>query len=421
MKWTLCAAVGVLVLLSSSWSHGEQLSQHVETEVETQDGPRVDEVDMEVDLHVDVIDTDTEPTGESILPEPLWPPPDPPGSELTDKGRNVRGIYLPVGFLVTKSVNDIVMLVAQKLKATAVVLDIKDDFGRVTFSSELPMTMGRPHGMVKHMKAIVERLQEKNVYVIGRLVCFKDDVSTLRRPGIAARDRRTGKAWRNPTGNAWLDPYSEEAADLLIGVAKAAVELGFDEIQLDYVRFPVDPKSRYAVFPSRKEGVKRYEAIASLLYKMDQAVSRPLSADVFGLTAFNESSAQLLGQVVEQMASYLDAISPMLYLANWPEKYWQDPSYKTSYNLTYTAVKRLHARLGDEIAIRPLLQGFRFRNAIFGARYLEDQISAAQAAGAQGYLFWNQAGYYAPVSKVWRKLDAAATSSSSSTSPKQQP
>jgi hypothetical protein len=404
------AAVGALCFLSGIWNHSAHAQQQG-TDMET---------DLEVDPEIGV-ETDAESLSKYVWPEPLWPPPDQPGSELTDKGRDLRGIYLPTGVLLKNSVEEVVELVANKLRATAVIVDIKDDHGAITFSSALPLAKGRPHGLVRNMRTIVERFHEKNIYVIGRLVCFKDDVSTVRRPRTAVMDRITGKVWRNPTGNAWLDPYSVEAADLIVSVAKAAVELGFDEIQLDYVRFPVDPLTRHAHFPSRKPAIKRNEVMASLLYKIDQAIDRPLSADVFGLTAFNQGSAELLGQVIERLAPYLDALSPMLYLANFPQRYWENPDYRVSYNLTYGAVSRLRARLGGSIAIRPLLQGFRFRNAIYGIRYLEDQISAASSAGSSGHLFWNQLGKYEDVARAWSKVEAKASKPSAVASPASNP
>lgn len=44
--------------------------------------------------------------------------------------------------------------------------------------------------------------------------------------------------WKEGKMGSWTNPYIKEVIDYNIEIAKEAVELGFDEIQFDYVRFP---------------------------------------------------------------------------------------------------------------------------------------------------------------------------------------
>lgn len=335
---------------------------------------------------------------------------DPPGSELTDAGRNVRGIYLPVPKVVRTPIPKLVSWVADSVGATAVVIDIKDDTGRVTFTRELEGATGRVHGLCKHMPELVAALQARNIYVIGRLVSFKDNMFYKGFPDAAVRDRRTGNVWRDKIGMAWNDPGSKEAHDHIVRIAQAAQAVGFNEIQLDYVRYPIDGLTRHAKFPHNNKDAPRHVAIASLMAEVDKALHIPLSADVFGLTAFNIGDPNGLGQSLEHLAPHLDAISPMLYLANFNRRDWEDPDPSRIQTLINNAVLEIRDRIDKRVAIRPLLQAFPYRAPNFGRDFIARQIDSATAAGSSGYLFWNQLGHYRLVAQVWENLDRKATS-----------
>ncbi len=334
---------------------------------------------------------------------------EPPGSEMTQRGRNIRGVYVPVSKAANWKPRQLAHWV-KKIGADAVILDIKDDRGRVTFTKKLRYASKPPHSIVSRMEKIVHALKEEDIYVIGRLVCFKDNLFYKEVPEAAIRDRRTTKAWRDVSGAVWLDPYSLTAHEYIASIAAAAADIGFDEIQLDYVRFPVDPESRYATYSNKEPGLARHEAIALLLARVDFVLSIPLSIDVFGLTSHRPGDSQRLGQSLEHLAPYIDAISPMLYLANWPKETWENASPKTPYEIVFNSVKRIKARLGSDIVVRPLLQGFKYRAANFGISFMQTQIDAALLAGSSGYLFWNQAGSYSKVAAAWRNTKPTSKS-----------
>jgi hypothetical protein len=348
------------------------------------------------------------PPADIVYPEiPLvaGQPDAPPGAELTAAGRNIRGIYVPYPRLRKWPTRRLIHWV-RGMGATAVIVDIKDDRGRVTFTDDLPLAQGSPHGEVKRMRKLVDALQAEEIYVIGRLVCFKDNQLVRVRSKTAIRDKKTGRRWRDHSGLNWVDPHSEVAHEHIATVAVAAQELGFDEIQLDYVRFPVDSQARRARYPNRVGKPERYEAIATLLARVDHALDIPLSIDVFGLTAYHKGDDDGLGQSLEHLAPYIDAISPMVYLANWPRRFWENPHPSRTHALVNGAVHQIRQRLGDEIAVRPLLQAFKWRAKNFGLNFIMNQIDAAESGGSSGHLFWNQAGNYHKVKVVWSRRDA---------------
>ncbi|MBW2276271.1 MAG: hypothetical protein JRF63_02195 [Deltaproteobacteria bacterium] len=349
------------------------------------------------------------PPAEAVYPEiPVvaGAPHHPPGAELTPAGRNIRGVYVPYPRLRKWTSRRMVRWL-RDIGATAAILDIKDDRGRVTFTDDLPLAQGSPHGEVRRMAQLVEALQENGIYVIGRLVCFKDMQLSRLRPGTAIRDKKTGKFWRDHSGLSWVDPHSELAHEHIASIAVAAQAIGFDEIQLDYVRFPVDSNAHRARYPNREGEPERYEVIARLLARVDRAIDLPLSIDVFGLTAYHPGDEDGLGQSLEHLAPYIDAISPMVYLANWPKRYWDKPHPARTHALVNGAVAKIRRRLGDEIAVRPLLQAFKWRAKNFGLGFIHNQIDAAETGGSSGHLFWNQSGNYYKVKVVWDRRDEA--------------
>ncbi|MBN2341843.1 MAG: hypothetical protein JXX29_03755 [Deltaproteobacteria bacterium] len=332
------------------------------------------------------------------------PETDAPGSEMTERGVDIRGVYMPVGKVKTWSVKKMLQEL-QDTRANAVIIDVKDDMGRVTFTQSLEMAQGGPHGYQHKMKKLVTTLQENNIYVIGRLVCFKDHWFATEYGSEAMRDARDGKKWKDRHGLRWVDPHSQVMRDYIVSIAAATEAFGFDEVQLDYVRFPVEPDARFARYPRKKGDIQRYEAIAELLKQVDAAITVPLSIDVFGLTAYHPEESEALGQYLEYLAPHIDAISPMVYLANWPEKYWADPKPERTHAVILGACKKIRERLGDNIIVRPLLQGFSWRAENWGYGFIVNQIEAAELGGSQGYLFWNAAGRYGKVKSVWTDMD----------------
>ena len=328
-----------------------------------------------------------------------------PGAELTEQGRNIRGVYLPYSKVVAWKSRKIARWV-KTVGATAVIMDVKDDHGRITFSRSMTNAKGYPHGAAFRMKKHVEALHEAGIYTIARLVCFKDNQLIRVLPKTAVRDRRTGKVWRDKGNLAWLDPHSEVAREHIVAVAQAAEKLGFDEIQLDYVRFPVERAAKFARYPNKVGNPDRHNVIAALLARIDAAVKIPLSIDVFGLTAYHRKDSKVLGQTLEHLAPYIDAISPMVYLANWPRRYWENPKPSQTHALVNNAVKSIRRRLGKNIAVRPLLQAFKWRADNYGTAFILNQINAAESGGSSGYIFWNQGGHYRKLSLVWQRIDA---------------
>jgi len=323
-------------------------------------------------------------------------------NRLTEKGKRLRGIYITPNYLSRLGPRNIIRRMRTH-GSNAAIVDTKDDRGRIVYPSAVEKSKPVYHVLVENMGKLVSRFHKSDIYTIGRIVCFKDEWSGRIRSAWAAKDRRTGKTWEDQAGAKWLDPCNESVHDYIIAIAQELEELGFDEVQLDYIRFPVDKNTRYAMFPScgRK---KRHLAIADFVKKVRQSINIPLSVDVFGLTSHTTGDPNGLGQSIEHLAPYVDAITPMLYTSNYPRHYWEDYSPEKTYNMIYRAVANTRRRAGPMVAVRPLLQAFKWRASDFGAPFIANQVAAAREAGSSGFLLWNQLVRYEKAFQVLRGM-----------------
>ena len=121
----------------------------------------------------------------------------------------------------------------------AMVIDIKDDFGNLTYMPNEQSTLtkyaiGKPY--IKDPRAMLEVMEEKQIYPIARVVVFKDTELAERKPEWSFVDGST--VWKNGRGEAFVNPFLQEVWDYNVEIAIEAAKMGFKEIQFDYVRFP---------------------------------------------------------------------------------------------------------------------------------------------------------------------------------------
>lgn len=117
----------------------------------------------------------------------------------------------------------------------AMVIDIKDDDGYITFKPEGSLAeFGQPY--IRDPKALMKTLEAHRIYPIARIVAFKDTVLAKKRPELSYV--LNGKVWRNGNGDGFINPFLKSNWQHNVDAAILAAKLGFQEIQFDYVRFP---------------------------------------------------------------------------------------------------------------------------------------------------------------------------------------
>ncbi len=155
---------------------------------------------------------------------------------MSELGRKARGFYLTPYYFhrVGPAASARVM---KRANMNAVVLDVKDDWGRILYPSKIPLTKGHQKHLIKDPVDALKVLHENGIYAIARVVSFKDSRLPYKRPDLAVRIGRKARRLFSAGAN-WIDAYSAEVQDYLIDIALELEALGFDEIQFDYIRFP---------------------------------------------------------------------------------------------------------------------------------------------------------------------------------------
>lgn len=305
---------------------------------------------------------------------------------------------------------DALALIAQT-PLNALVIDVKGDRGWVPYRSAAVEAAGlgpQTPITVADMPALMKDLRGQGIYLIARIVVFKDDPLANSNPQWAVRDAH-GAVWKDREDLAWIDPFQTEAWEHSLALAEEAAQLGFDEVQFDYLRFP---DAVGLSFSRNNTEAGRVAAINGFLMAAQHRLQRYnvfVAADIFGYVAWNLDDTQI-GQQLEALAEQVDYLSPMLYPSGFsfgiPEH--RDPM-AAPYELVEHSLRRAMQRTGlPGLRFRPWLQAFRdyaFDHREFGAHEIGRQIDAADALETDGWMLWNPRNRY---SAEWLKPAPAA-------------
>jgi hypothetical protein len=288
--------------------------------------------------------------------------------------------------------------------ANAVVVNIKSDRGFIPYPSQIPLatTVGaRRITTIRSLADLVKSLHDQHVYVIGRIVTFKDEPLATARPELAIHTAN-GALFHDREHLAWTDPFKPEVRAYNIAVAIEAAQAGFDEVQFDYVRFPDCANKLILSCPVSE--ASRTKAISAFLTEARQALVRFNvfeSVDIFGYVAWNRNDTGI-GQRLEDITQIVDYVCPMLYPSGFQfgvpghrNPVATDADIHDTIKLTLDEIqRRTHANPKN---VRPWLQAFRdyaFNRRVFGPNEIQIQIRAASAAGSDSWSLWNPRNVY---------------------------
>lgn len=312
-----------------------------------------------------------------------------------------KALYLSAWGIGDARLRGDALALVEQTELNALVIDLKGDAGVVPHASAAhAAALGAQTPVTVHdMPALVRSLRERGLYLIARIVVFKDDQLVRAHPEWAVRDAR-GAVWHDREGLAWIDPFRREAWEFSLGVAEEAARFGFDEIQFDYVRFP-DAAGLH--FSQENTAAARTATIEAYLDAARARLARHgvlTAADVFGYVCWNENDTTI-GQQLESIVQHVDVLSPMLYPSGFS---FGIPGHRQPVaapgEIVGHSLQRALQRTGvSPLRLRPWLQAFRdhaFDRREFGAPEIRAQIDAAEAAGSGGWMLWNAGNHYGP-------------------------
>ncbi|HET9424131.1 MAG TPA: putative glycoside hydrolase [Gemmatimonadaceae bacterium] len=287
--------------------------------------------------------------------------------------------------------------IADSTEINAIVLDMKDEFGLNfrTSNAEWAKNAGSA-GVVPRLKALLDTMKAHDILPIARIVVFNDSVTARVHPAWTIRTPE-GATWRDKTGAAWVNAYQRGAWAYNIGIAEELVNLGFGEIQFDYIRFPEPYKSLPPqVFPDSK-GVSKPDNLAAFLKEAKARLNTlgvRSTADIFGLVTTVKGPLEI-GQWWEKIAPVTDVVLPMVYPSHYPRGAFgiarpnAEPYRVMKIALDTARVRNEKLGIKAEEHVRPWIQAFSLGAPPYGPEEIRQQKQAIYDAGFDGWILWS--------------------------------
>lgn len=357
----------------------------------------------------------------------------------------VKAIYMTACVAGTPSFRQSLVDLIEETEINSVVIDIKDYSGTISFppasDAWRPAWRAAKCG-TSDMEAFIAELHEKDIFVIGRITVFQDPFYTKVRPDLAVKRADGETVWKDHKGLSFIDVAAKEYWDHVVQLAVDSYNIGFDELNFDYVRYPSDGPMNDIAFVHSAAGEygsdKQANLEAFFAYLHDEmhdpenfdAVRHEntgrenaipwTSADLFGMTTTNYDDLSI-GQVQDRAAPYFDFIAPMVYPSHYPKNSFgyanpNDYPYEIVYYAMKTGVDRMtasttpmegfkHERIGTTtpaIYKKPVYSADKFRTWIqdfdYGGDYdaadVRAQIKASYDAGVDSWMLWAPSNIY---------------------------
>ena len=328
---------------------------------------------------------------------PLVPTPD-----------TIRGLYVNRWAALGQKIHKLID-VAKRTEVNALVIDVKDDRGFVLYPSRVPLAreigadaqnsevMAMSH---RRLRALLDTMRAHGIYPIARIVVVKDPLLAKRRPEWAIKRKSDGTPWLDKNGNPWLDPHQTAVWDYAAALAEEAVDLGFSDVQLDYVRFPDERRLiREAAF-ALAEGRTRADVIRQQLGAVRarlKPLGVPLSIDVFGLTT-SDTTDMGIGQRWEAFIDQADYVLPMTYPSHYaPGSYKVAKPNANPYAIIDQALKDAKRRsegIPGAAKLVPWYQDFTLGPPRYGVKEVRAQMQAGYDNGVPSWILWNPSSNY---------------------------
>ncbi len=263
-----------------------------------------------------------------------------------------------------------------------------------------------------NINALMKKFKDNNIYTIARIVTFKSPKYAVKYPERAITYKNSGKLYY-ADGAYWASPFDKELWAYNTAVAKEALEVGFNEIQFDYVRFPATGSKLDKKLDFKNPNKSSKTFAVQEFVKYARSVLNPLegyiSLDVFGWTATTTNDSGI-GQHWEGMSNVADYMSPMVYPSHYGKNNFglavpDANPYKTVYASMSDAIER-NENIKTPAKLRPWLQGFTakwVRGYIpYRTVQIRAQIQACIDLGIDDYIFWNASNNYP---EAWFKVE----------------
>lgn len=326
--------------------------------------------------------------------------------EKNQMPKEVRAFYLNNGRDVIKNIDRYIEL-AKNSNINAFVVDIKDNttpgYASLVMKKYSKTNYEHAFHSLKEYKSAIQKLKVAGFYVIGRITVFKDSYYAKDHPEDTILDTTTGKPY-NHDGSNWPTPYSRKVWEYNVELAKEAVtEMGFNEIQFDYTRFPdrtYQLETKGVMDMRNTYNEEKAQAIQGFLfYATDEihSVGAYVSVDVFGESAHRYVTGY--GQYFPAMSNIVDVISGMPYPDHFSkyEYNFEKPVWTVPYDLLKywgsEFVMKRQQEIPSPAITRTWIQAYdtyKSPSVTYDSNKVKEEIQGLKDGGLTGgYMTWN--------------------------------
>lgn len=327
---------------------------------------------------------------EAVTPEPFG---------ASDVYTRFQGAYLDIQKLENlESLQNFIDRLKLK-EINAVTIDIKKEDGIIPFhiNGQFTAVVGEENQIDLKIQDIIAMLRENNLYVSGRIVCFKDNLASRNfLPIHALTESSTGLLFADYYDSAWLNIYSEEARQYIKNLVAETVQLGFDEIVLDYFYLPnVSDLSRLTY---NDGGTSKNDAVKNFVTEV-RGVINEFSPEVklglnFPIRYFVNMPSNSMGLNPNELISVCDFFTTSFAPSDLLDLPQGAINISNPESSPYEAVKAVSAKFVDiagKIMLRPDLQAFDSANGVI---YDDTKIlNQRQALSEAGISVWTLINY----------------------------
>ncbi|HEX6474184.1 MAG TPA: putative glycoside hydrolase, partial [Candidatus Limnocylindria bacterium] len=307
-----------------------------------------------------------------------------------------RALYAPGAVFEGAGRLDAMLRLLDRTEANAMVIDVKETGGYLYYETNLPAAKesGADRRPIFELEKLLPRLKKLGIYTIARMVVMKDNTVGESRPELAVRNTATGGPWHDFGGGIWLDPFNPGVAEYIAAIAGDLADKGFDEVQLDYVRFYSD--GDYSVAEPNLPNTQsfRLPAIRRLFRVVSERLATThafLGADVFPIS-FIAPDDQGIGQRPEVIMPFVDYFCPMVYPSHYgPFTFGFAVPNEHPYDVINDTLKIMNRQSeGLPMKIRPWIQDFGYGEfRAYTASDIRAEMKALSDNDARGWMIWN--------------------------------
>lgn len=364
----------------------------------------------------------------------------------------VKAIYMTSCVAGTPSFRQRLVELIRETEINSVVIDIKDYSGTISFpaaSEAWQPAWQEARCGTRDMPQLIELLHDHDIFVIGRITVFQDPFYAPKHPELAVLRADQQTVWTDHKGLSFIDVASKPYWDHIIELSVDSYNIGFDELNFDYVRYPSDGNMVDTYYPqsmASQYGMDRQANLEEFFRYLNEALddeerfatvrhentgrasSTPwTSVDLFGMTTTNFDDLSI-GQVQDRTAPYFDFVAPMVYPSHYPKTFLglgnpNDYPYKVVNYAMQTGVNRmissttpmegfLHTPITITNASGTVTQTGMYKKPVYGPEkfraWIQDfdyggdydaadvraQIQASYDAGVDSWMIWAPSNIY---------------------------